>query len=638
MKNVFIHKRTLSLVLIITIFLSCFSISVMAADISTENKIDPILESILNEASDDEMIPVSIWFKDIDKAELVADTIEDVNVMINENELPSESVDIIDRNTSIINMSQSEIELTLEEVQSIIEIKRNNAKSVYREYNNNQLQACFDNVYEYNLIYNCKFAPNIIVETSKSKIYDLVDCMHVISLNYYDEDVFSVEADINEYANGDATDSTIDTADLLVAINSNSGLTGDGVKIGVIEGTLPDKRKRALTNINNAIVYDPNLTSRPYGDHTSSVASLLVGKCEEEGYKYLGMVPDATLYCTTINTPGGWKEGIEWLIESGVNVINISYSLVDERYTGVNDVSKWIDHVSYQHSVTIVAASGYFTTSQGAYNVSPLAFSNNIIVVGAVNLEFDINNNYVFTEYNNSAYASNGKYYPHVVAPGNPGYIPGCNDGNTGDGQMSGNSFSTPLVVGAAAQLIDAQPSLATNPTLIKSLIMAGANGKKSGTSTDTSGTDMDRKYGAGVVNVLRSSLCMSTSTLPKTFTYQYAPISTTLTLEMRISQPGNIRMALNWQYKSMFGDDEHINTEDLITYSHSFMFITVTSPKGNVYTSRDTSGTCQLLVFDVPSNDLGDYTVTISRNGPSSYSTPISLACYGIDYMTQIS
>ncbi len=627
-------KRLLSFVLVFVICTSCFSISAFAIDTRTENKMDSMLIDILNEASDDEIIPVSIWFEDIDKTELAESTIESLDTLIDSEQLPLGVKNSINQSTAIVDVSKSEAELTIVEIQSIVEAERNNAKEIYLEYNTEQFETISENLENFYLIYNCKFAPNIVIETYKSNVYLLNDYTNITNLFYYDEDILDLDTSYDDYSVSGSSSVQINPAHCFDSIDFNSSLTGNNIKIGMIEEGTPNDECISLSDVTHDITYAPGLTDSNHKDHSSNVASLMVGKCEDTGHEFTGMVPDAKLYSTSVNVTGGWKAGIEWLIDNGVNVINISHSMVKERYTSSNDVSKWIDHVAYQHSVTVVAAAGYFT-SLGKYNVSPLAFANNIIVVGAVYLDCDANGNYIFSDFSNSASSEEGKYFPHVVAPANPGYIPGCN-APAGAGDV-GNSYSAPMVVGAVVQLIDAQPSLATNPTLIKSLIMAGADGKKSGVSDDTTGTDMDRRYGAGVINVSRSLMCMSTSSVPKTFTYQYAPINSNITLKMYVAEPGNVRMALNWQGKSMFGDEDHLNYDDLIMYSHSYMFITVTSPNGNVYTSRDVTNTFQLLVFDAPSNDLGEYTVTISRNGPSSYSTPISLANYGADYLYRV-
>ena len=638
MKKFHIHKRLFSLVLVTTLLFSLFCSNVIATDSIEKTKIDPMLVKILEGASTSEMVPVSIWFEDMDKKQVIKNTIESVDQIFDTREISLEANKVINDQTGIIDVSMLESKISLEEIQYIITSERQSARKFYEEYNFHQLNSITNFIDEYNLIYNCKFAPNVVLELRKADIYT-VSRYDIISIIYhYDERALNIGTSNNEPLTRSVTYSSIETDDCLAAISSNSSFTGENIKIGMIETSVPVSLCKSLRDITNEINYDPNLTNiptninSPTAKHSTIVASLMIGKYEEINQEYLGMVPDAELYATSTNTVGGWKAGIEWLINSGVNVINISNTLVNDRYTDVNDVSRWIDHISYQHSVTIVAAVGYFKSITGEYNISPLAFANNIIVVGAVDLGLDENNNYVFIKNKNSAYSSEGRYFPHIVAPGNPGKIPECNAPNTvGE---SGNSFASPLVVGAVVQMIQSQPTLATNPTLIKSLIMVGADGKKSTESPDNPYSDMDRVYGAGIINVQNSFLCMSTSSVPKTFTYQYGPTNQPINLEMCISNPGKVRLALNWQAKSIYNSEEHTNIENLSTYPFSFMFITVTAPNGDVYAANDVTSTCQLLEFNASSSELGLYTITITRNGPCGYSTPVSLAVYPVEYI----
>ena len=173
MKRIFIHIKLLSVVFVLIIsisYFSCFSFSVYAVpEIEVQNKIDTELSDILNEASDDEKIPVSIWFEDIDMGEIVNKTKEYIENLIDDGELPQNTVDIIDDVTAQIDSSSTD--LSVEEIQGIIEEKRFNSKEVYTDYNTSMLGNIIVGLSDVDLIYNCKYAPNIIIETVKSNIY-----------------------------------------------------------------------------------------------------------------------------------------------------------------------------------------------------------------------------------------------------------------------------------------------------------------------------------------------------------------------------------------------------------------------------------------------------------------------------------
>ncbi len=635
----YIFKCLLSFVLISAIFISCFSISVFATDMATENKMDSMLIDALNAATDDEMIPVSIWFKDINKSELAANTVEDIDALIDDERLPLEATNTIDLNTALIDTA--DLELTIQEIQELIVAERENAQLIYSEYNTEMIENITASEIYCDVIYLGSFAPNIVVSVKKSDVYDLASFDSVECLYYYEEELLDDSLDSNTYSTV-AGNSELTFDDCLDAIGAYDSLTGDGVKIGSIDSWLPSRVRKPLKNKEDVLITDP---SAPIGtdNHPSITASQLIGSYSDDATNFVGMVPEATLYCTSYSDTYSWKAGLEWLISNGVNVINISNSLTNYRYTTINDVSKWIDHVSNQHNVTVVVASGYLQEldtdeANGMLNISPLAYSKNAIVVGAIDLGVDSNGSYVFSKYSGdieSAYSSSGLYFPHVVAPGNPFAIPGLT-GNTSASQETGNSFSAPFVVGSIAELIEAHPGIATNPTLIKSLVMAGANGEKSRTSIDTSGTDMDREYGAGVVNVSRTRSCISSSYAKYYTGYFSSGSMTSKELIVNINRSGNVRMALNWQANVCFANgDNHSTSSNLDYNTNSYLKLTVTSPDGRVFTSFDVLDTFQLLSFDVPSDDLGTYSVTISRHGPSGHVTPIALAIYGGDYVT---
>lgn len=601
----------------------------MAADVSTVNKIDSALIDVLNSASDDEMIPVSIWFQSINETVLAEQTMTEINSLIAEGIMSSEVLEAIDSETGQINAAEDQ--LSVDDRQLLISIRRRSAKELYLNTNELNLSTITSQIDEYNVIYICSFAPNVVVELRKDDIMLLNNYNSIDHVYYYYEDVLdeSNEGE-NLYSSSPSTHiATINECHTVVGTRDD--LTGEGIKVGMIEGSLPEVRTAILSSQKDQIHIDPS-TTKAVDAHTTAVAAILVGKCTESGKEFVGMLPDADLYCTTVNVPGGWKAGLEWLVDSGVNVINISHSLISQRDDdSCREVSRWVDHIAYEHNIVVVAACGYLND-----NVSPNKFTNNIILVGAINFGYDSNDNVIFEPYATSAYSSTGKYYPHIVGPGNTISMPSMPNGP--GMPVCGNSAATPFVVGAIAQLMELSPTIISNPTLAKSLVMAGANGEKSGTSTDTSGTDMDRLYGAGVVNIPRSISCLSTSSYSKMYTATHTTQTNMNTsVYVNINRAGNVRMALNWQSRNEFDEDDtnHESSEELISNNYfSFYRLQVTAPNGEVYTSFDVASPFQLLVFNVPNNNLGTYSVTLSRYGPGGYTTDISLAIYGCEYI----
>lgn len=636
MKGQILFTRGISFILIFALLLPLSYVLVSATQLPQNSKIDFKLLEILEESSNNVLIPVSVWFADISKEHFDNQTKRAASsLVVNQSVTPSfkQITDTYSTNTITDN------KLSLNEINELVSTRRNVAKLIYSEYNGEQLNSMTTEFSDYEVEYICSYAPNVVLKLVKSDIYKLISNKNVVSVYYYEENICaSTDDSIGEFSSSTEM-SYIDFSECLKAIESRSDLTGEGIKIGLIENGVPATGgsliHRELANGEDNIIFDPDILTPHtfYTGHADVIATLLVGKSDNEEDSFVGIVPDAQLYCTSTKVPDGWKAGIEWLIDSQVAIINISVSISDDRYNVPNDFSKWIDHISYQHGVTVVVAAGYLQHFSEEYlNISPLAYSNNAIVVGAVDVSKDENNNYIFSESldrEGSAYSESNRYFPHVVAPGNIDSVPrfGC---------VSGDSFSAPLVAGMIAKLIQLRPNISANPTLIKSLVMAGANGEKSEESVDTSGTDMDRKYGAGVINVQKTISCLSEKSFAKTHTGSFASNSTG-TQAFYINVPekaGNIRFALTWNTRSMIADATHNDSSSLLYSSFSFLRLTVTSPSGTVYTSFDTQNPFQLLTFDVGDGEAGLYSVSVSRMGPCSYSLTYSLAAFGCSYV----
>lgn len=122
-----------------------------------------------------------------------------------------------------------------------------------------------------------------------------------------------------------------------------------------------------------------------------------------------------------------------------------------------------------------------------------------------------------------SAYSLNTElaYKPDIMAPGATAGTPIDPQTNTNHG---GTSYSAPIVTGAVAQLCDMFPAYKTMPLVLKAILLAGAVKTQEMIDCDED-TDpdndidsvirgdriaLDRKNGAGMVNVIRASSVIS--------------------------------------------------------------------------------------------------------------------------------
>lgn len=601
--------KIITIFLIIVIIFSGIPVSAASAKFD-ETKIDSNLKEIMETSSNNDIISVSVWFNDIDYKKVVNEANKNLF------SVQKETQNALVNNTSYGNFSTENIQLINSEQRKI-------AKQLYSTHNKEKTASITAKLKDYEIIYESAYAPNVMLNINKSDIYSLTTFDFVDLIYYYEEPVVD-NSEIHETEQSSRiSNDFVEINDIYEAIEYRDNLTGEGIKIGMTEMYLPSINYESLKNKSNQIHLDPNLYHYNTGYHPTFVASTLIG---EAGSSFPGIVPDAELYCTSVKNSTSWKAGIEWLIDNDVDIINIS-STLQQTPSGLGnlEMSRWLDHISYQHNTIVVVAAGYFPNAFTSF-----AYSNNIIIAGALLMSKNDNGVIQYNPEQSSAYSESGVYFPHVVAPTNIGI-------RAGDTNFGGNSFAAPLTTAALVELMDFNSEIVGNPTLAKSVIMTGANAEKSSANIDASGMDIDRQYGAGVINMQRSINCLSTSSYPKTYTAIHTANNNYETsVYLNITNNGSIRMALNWESQSMFTpDNEHYNSEDSLTYgAFSFYQLKVTSPNGEEYTSFNVSSPFQILSFDVDNNDFGNYLISLSRFGPRNYDTDISLAVLGGEYL----
>lgn len=160
--------------------------------------IESTLEQKLEEISDSERVDVSVWVKDINQDEAKEKT---KKTLMKENGFSKEQLEIIDtdflassvNNFDVEKISKIDAAVSADESEIIIEEEREISSKMYEENNSNIFDSF--NIDDDNLIYSCKYAPNIILSLDKNQIYSLCENPNVTDIYYYDEEAESL---INE--------------------------------------------------------------------------------------------------------------------------------------------------------------------------------------------------------------------------------------------------------------------------------------------------------------------------------------------------------------------------------------------------------------------------------------------------------
>lgn len=578
-------KKVLSLFFVIIIMvLLCaevFALDVYGLDTS---KIEATLLKKLEESKMDELIPVVIWFTDIDHSEVESKALS----LASEIEKPAFEKTILS-NTSV-NLFSSEAcsFYATSEKNRIKEMRRMHAE-VYQRENRRMQQKIISAFSKKQVAMSASFVssytPCITMELTKFQIY-YIATMNEIDFIYYDWSSELKGEDLMDVA------SEVTGANYLERVK---GLTGVGLKIGMIESGLP-RINSTCYNVSNIHLDDQ---SSYFTDHASLVSSIMVGQLE-------GIAPDAELYCTTTTTlRGAWRGGIEWLVSCGVNIINISNSLVND-VSSYNECSRWIDHIAIQHDVHVVVAAG----NVGYGKLASPGWGNNVICVGAtddkgtVDLSDDVLDGrscYVSTEYKPDLCAPGVGITAHIVNEENS--VVYYTD--------SGTSFAAPQVAAGLALLCQQNSSLLRRQDMAKSLLMAGTR-KFETVSASGSGNHiaMTTGYGSGSMDLKNSSYinvggrCRGTSMSAGDRIY---------TFDFTVSSNDDfIRVAVSWLRNTRFDNEMDHVWQYPNEVSLSNLKLTVTAPNGTQWVSSNARGSVQIVAFSP--QQVGTYTITIER------------------------
>lgn len=360
------------------------------------------------------------------------------------------------------------LEDQIEQVDEFIATKR--AISV-AEYEDRIDTYILDNqINEEDIIFRSRYAPMVIVNMPINDVTAMAEENDVVCMDLFED---------KEAIRYGAISKTVTRAD----ININNGYTGNGVKIGILEPTIP------VSSESYTLVVNPQYTTPIADTHATMVCRIIKN-----------VAPGSSLYCTAATSSSQYFYGMEELLDASVHVVNLSMGFND--ITGTYDmISQWTDHITSTDNVTVVAASGNSDDLGGDYAVASPAKGYNVIAVG----NFNDNNTISIADdtlYETSCYLEKNNTAaekPDVLAPGTNITIDNY--------EASGTSFAAPHVTGILAQLMQQSLALRSRPSLAKSLITVGARYKIDSDSYSACGIHtFSDKEGAGKVDARNAS------------------------------------------------------------------------------------------------------------------------------------
>lgn len=236
-------------------------------------------------------------------------------------------------------------------------------------------------------------------------------------------------------------------------LNLPPGLRADGIIVGVIGTGCNQHEDLAGVLIGGAYISDrgtPVVLEGQYGDydphgHETGVSSIIAA--ERNGLGMAGVAPGAKLLVISTplsfpETPGQIAKGIEWLVNHGAQVINLSWGETAEQNTALYMAMNY----AMVNGVIIVSAVRY----GGNLDQTPTyPYAWNFVNYIAVGATTRLGNLFQF----NGTYTATGSRV--VGAPGDRIVMASTDDPYVYD---NGNSFAAPHVTGLIALMKAKQP------------------------------------------------------------------------------------------------------------------------------------------------------------------------------------
>ena len=263
------------------------------------------------------------------------------------------------------------------------------------------------------------------------------------------------------------------------------GNTGKGVKVGILDTGIDYNHEDLKGNYRGGYNFvENNDDTKDLNGHGSHVAGII--GAEDNDIGVVGVAPQAYLYSVKVlsfdstGTTSDILSGIEWSVENGMQVINMSLGSEDNSIS----VSRAIDN-TYNAGVLIIAAAGNSGNAAGSGdNIDYPARYNSVVSVGATDIKD-----------NRTRFSSTGPSL-ELSAPGDK--ILSTLNGNK-YGVMSGTSMACPHVTGVAALIMSAEPGITNVRVRIRMQTTAQSMHSENG------GFKAKDWYGYGIVDAVRS-------------------------------------------------------------------------------------------------------------------------------------
>jgi len=435
--------------------------------------------------------------------------------------------------------------------------------------------------------YKSKYTPSIIAKMTYEEIKAASQCGEIEEIFLY-QDFTLKDCSFEEQ---------VETLHLN-KVYSDIGLSGQGVKIGMIEQGVPYETPNF--NMTNVTLVGNNLVS---DGHALNTAKILKGK---EGF-----AKNISLYATGGATYSGINvfSNMETLVSLGINVINMSsFFAISDNTTIYGSVEKWADHLAAQHSVLLICSAGNYDYIR----ILAPARSYNTVAVGAYRYHLDVDDKVEEdTMYNYSYMNEGGCKKPDVIAP------------------IGSTSEAAPIVTGIAALLLELKPSLGYQPQTLKAILLASCQRKVksvTGVPAETMEQGLTERQGAGAIDAWNAVCIVAQGN------YGYGEV-TSATEKRSFVQPSygasHMNVSIAWLRENTISSSNHASGAVTAGTQHD-LDLRVYRNGTQVGSSANANSSTEMAYFPLSASEAR-YQIRVSKED----STNLETVRYGYAYST---
>lgn len=610
MKKHFIKKVLVILLSVFTIFnTTAYGVTNLPEEENWQVKVDPYILENMQQLGD--TIPVWLWMEDIDQNAAVQKVYE--NTGLKESDLEVIDEPIPDQLAmSISNLDQAETaekisvksefreylekteparRLEAQRVDTYIDELRSVQKDMLRQKN----QSIFSRLglSDEAIIESELQAPVYIVNIAKSDIERLAKNPKVTSILYYKDEVLAPEYDENDIIAASNTIPRVMAASNLSRIRTETGLTGSGVKLGLVDMG----KVQPNTEISASRITYVEPSNVGYHDHSTNVARVAAGT--------EGVAPGAGIYSSSsgepIDTPAERRglyliDCLTGLSNAGIKLANMSMGVITERTESYTALENYMDYFVVQNKMLVVKSAGNEHSS-----VTSPGMAYNVITTGGFYNQGTTDQSDDVMFQNSNYYKGSGCAKPDFIA------AQSCVDSERLNMNQKGTSFAAPFVTGTIALLYELRPSLAAQPEAVKAILMASCHRKvtpSSGDPAENMASGLTAHQGAGAIDPYKAIAIAGSRH------YGVRTLGSTTERErIRINQPAygsaGLNISLAWSVNPANGSTPASKTDLCLWVTNNGRSV------GDSYKSDSSTE----MVYITPSSTNSNYTISAQRD-----------------------